>query len=190
MNSLIHDDKTFNEVNYAGQVIRGTEFNNCHFKKCDLTDGEFTLCKFIDCVFEDCNLSMIKWGRSTLNNTTFKSCKLLGINFSLCEDFLFSPRFEACMLDYSSFMSKKMPKTTFNRCSLKEVTFTQAILTGSAFDECDLTGTVFSGTDLTSVNFSTAFNYTIDPELNKLSKAIFTSSGLQGLLYKYNIKVV
>jgi fluoroquinolone resistance protein len=36
------------------------------------------------------------------------------------------------MLDYSSFMAKKMPKTHFVKSSLKEVTFTEAVLTGSA----------------------------------------------------------
>jgi len=87
-------------------------------------------------------------------------------------------------------MSKKMPKTYFIKSSLKEVTFTQAILTGSVFDESDLSGTVFSATDLSSVNFTTAFNYIIDPELNTMSKAIFSAHGLEGLLYKYNLKVV
>ena len=188
--SLIHDDKTFDGTIFAEQVVRGTEYNNCIFKKCDFTNSEFALCKFIDCTFEDCNLSMMKWGRSTLNNLVFKRCKLLGINFSLCEDFLFTVRFESCALDYSSLMSKKMPKTYFIKYSLKEVTFTQAILTGSVFDESDLSGTVFSGTDLSSVNFATAFNYIIDPELNTMNKAIFSAHGLEGLLYKYNLKVV
>ena len=190
MGSLINDDKTFDETGFAGQIVRGTEYNNCLFKKCDFTNSEFALCKFIDCVFEDCNLSMMKWGRSTLNNVVFKRSKLLGINFSLCEDFLFTVRFESCMLDYSSFMSKKMPKTYFIKSSLKEVTFTQAILTGSVFDESDLSGTVFSATDLTSVNFATALNYIIDPELNTMNKAIFSAHGLEGLLYKYNLKVI
>jgi len=190
MESLIQDDKTFKEVSYAKQVIRHTEFNNCLFKQCDMTDAEFALCKFIDCVFEDCNLSMIKWGKSTLNNVVIKKCKLLGVNFSHTEDFLFNVRFESCMLDYSSFMRKKLPKTTFIKCSLKEVTFTDAILTGSVFEECDLNGAIFNGTDLIGVNFATALNVIIDPELNKITRAIFSINELEGLLLKYNIKVV
>ncbi len=186
----IHDDKTFEDISYAEKITRDTEFNNCVFKKCDLSNSEFALCKFIDCIFENCNLSMIKWGRSTLSDVVFKHCKLLGINFSLCEDFLFSVKFESCMLDYSSFMSKKMPKTVFIKSSLKEATFTQAGISGSVFNECDLLGTVFNGTDLSSVNFSTAFNYIIDPELNNINKAVFSAAGLHGLLEKYNIKIV
>jgi fluoroquinolone resistance protein len=190
MSATILDDKTFTELNYAKTTERGTEFNNCVFKKCDFSDAEFSACKFIDCVFEHCNLSMIKLERSTLNDVTFKDCKILGVNFSAAEDFLFTVRFESCMLDYSSFMRKKMPKTSFKKSSLKEVTFTQATLTGSVFDDCNLLETVFRQTDLTSVNFSTALNYIIDPELNTMNKAIFSAHGLEGLLYKYNLKVV
>jgi uncharacterized protein YjbI with pentapeptide repeats len=185
-----HDDKTFEEINYTEQVIKSTEFNNCVFKKCDLSNADFHLCKFIDCVFDGCNLSMIKLGRSTVSNVVFKNCKLLGINFSLCEDFLFSVRFESSMLDYSSFMSKKMLKTTFLKSSLKEVTFSQAIISGSVFDESDLSGVVFNGTDLSSVNFATAMNFSIDPELNIMTKAIFSADGLPGLLEKYRLKIV
>ncbi len=186
----VHDDKTFTEISYAEQVIHGTEFNNCLFKKCDLSNSEFRLCKFIDCVFEECNLSLIKWGRSTLSNVVFKHCKLLGINFSLCEDFLFSVRFESCILDYSSFMNKKMLKTFFVRSRLKEVTFSQANISGSVFDESDLSGAVFNETDLSAVNFTTALNFSIDPELNIIYKAIFSAAGLPGLLEKYHIKIV
>src|SRR5438067_1618425 len=117
MSTTIHDDKTFEDFTYKDKITRDTEFNNCKFKKCDFNDNEFALCKFIDCIFEDCNLSMIRFNRSTMNGVVFKGCKLLGINFSLCEDFLFTVRFEGCTLDYSSFMSKKMPKTHFVKSS-------------------------------------------------------------------------
>jgi fluoroquinolone resistance protein len=188
--ATILDDKTFTELSYAGTTELNTEFNNCVFKKCDFSEAEFASCKFIDCVFEHCNLSMIKLDRTTLNNVVFKDCKIMGVNFSAAEDFLFTVSFDSCMLDYSSFMQKKMPKTSFKKSSLKEVTFTQAILTASVFDECNLLETVFRQTDLTSVNFSTALNYLIDPELNTMNKAIFSAHGLEGLLYKYNLKVV
>lgn len=190
MNTEIHDDKIFEDITFSKDAVRNAEYNNCTFKKCDLSECEFAVCKFIDCVFDNCNLSMIKLERTTLNGIVFKHCKLLGVNFSACEDFLFTVRFESCMLDYSSFMRKKMPKTNFVKTSLKETTFTQAILTGSVFDECNLMDTVFRQTDLTSVNFSTALNYIIDPELNTMNKAIFSAHGLEGLLYKYNLRIV
>jgi uncharacterized protein YjbI with pentapeptide repeats len=87
-------------------------------------------------------------------------------------------------------MSKKMLNTKFTKTSLKETTFSMANLTGSIFDQCDLFGTVFNRTDLGGVDFSTALNYSIDPELNNIRKAIFSADGIPGLLTKHQIKIV
>lgn len=190
MESILHEDKTFEEVVYAAQVIRGREFHSCTFKRCDFSNSEFLNSKFVDCVFESCNLSMMKLSGSTLNNAVFKHCKILGVNFSQCQDFLFTVRFESCLLDYASFMGKKMLKTNFINTTLKEVSFTGANLSGAVFDQTDLLNAVFSRTDLTGANFITAYNYTMDPELNTLKNATFSMDGVAGLLSKYNIKIV
>lgn len=190
MHSSTHEDKTFEKVVYAETKVSGTEFQNCTFLKCDFSNAEFLNNRFVDCTFEASNLSMMKLGGSTLNNIVFKECKIIGVNFSECDDFLFQVRFEHCTLDYASFMGKKMTKTKFIKTTLKEVNFIRANLSGALFQETDLSGTFFNGTDITSANFSTAFNYNIDPELNIIKKASFSMHGLHGLLHKYNIKVV
>src|SRR5476651_2363658 len=135
MQSLIHENQVFEDKSYAEETVKGQEFADCTFKKCDFSNSEFLNCKFIDCVFEHCNLSMMKPDGSTLNNAVFKHCKILGVNFSRCQDFLFTVRFESCILDYSSFMEKKMLKTHFIKTSLKEVSFSGANLAGSVFDD-------------------------------------------------------
>jgi len=190
MQSVTHENKTFEKVVYTGQVIRGREFQDCTFKQCDLSGSEFSGNKFIDCVFEGCNLSLMKLGNTALQSTTFKDCKILGVNFHECSDFLFSVSFDNCIIDFASFNGKKMPKTTFMKSSLKETSFMQAILTGSKFEQCDLLGAIFNRTDLSSVNFVTALNYTIDPEVNTLKKAVFSAEGLAGLLAKHQLKIV
>jgi len=166
------------------------EFQDCTFRACNLADSSFLQCKFLDCTFDGCNLSLTKLSKSILSNALFKNCKVLGVIFSDCQDMLFSPVFEGCMLDYSSFMGKKMVKTTFKRTSLKEVNFTRANLSGSVFSDTDLMGAVFNQTDLSAANLADAYNYSIEPELNKLKKAVFSTSGLYGLLEKYDIKIV
>jgi fluoroquinolone resistance protein len=190
MDGLSHEDKTFEKIVYTGKAIKGREFDNCTFKKCDFSNSDFSLNRFRDCTFEACNLSMMKLEGSTLSNAVFKHCKAVGVNFSECDSFLFSVRFESCLLDYASFMRKKMPKTHFLQTTLKDVSFIQANLSGSLFDETDLAGAIFNETDLTSANLVTAYNYTIDPELNVIKKASFASAGLHGLLARYNIKIV
>ena len=118
------------------------------------------------------------------------NCKILGVNFSECQNLLFSVTFKSSILDYASFMGKKMLNTKFINTSLKEATFSQANLAGSLFDQCDLSGTVFNRSDLGGVNFVTAFNYSIDPEINNIKKASFSADGIAGLLSKYQLKIV
>jgi len=190
MQQLIHENKTFEKVVYTGELIRGREFQDCTFKQCDLSNSEFSGSKFIDCIFEGCNLSMLKVGNTSLQSVTFKDCKILGVNFHECSDFLFSVAFENCIIDFASFNGKKMPKTNFVKCSLKETSFVQTNLTGSKFEQCDLSGTIFNRSDLSSVNFATAYNYTIDPEINTMKKAVFAAEGLAGLLAKHQLKIV
>jgi fluoroquinolone resistance protein len=187
---LTHYEKTFEDVSYTGKTIKGREFEACTFKRCDFSNSDFSYNKFLQCSFEKCNLSMMKLNGTALQDAVFNHCKILGVNFSECQDFLFSVQFDSCILDYASFMGKKMPKTKFIKTSLKEVSFIQASLADVYFDHTDLSGTIFNGTDLTGANFITAFNYTMDPELNTLKKAHFSMDGLPGLLAKYKIKIV
>jgi uncharacterized protein YjbI with pentapeptide repeats len=143
----------------------------------------------MDCEFIDCNLSMANLFGTSLKSIHFKNCKLLGIHFHTCQDFLFEVSFQDCILDFSSFANKKMAKTLFNSCSLKEVSFIGTNLTNSIFDNCNLNNAIFNETLLAGVDFTTAYNYKIDPEFNPMKKAKFSTQGIIGLLDKYDIKI-
>ncbi|MGZ4060247.1 MAG: pentapeptide repeat-containing protein, partial [Bacteroidia bacterium] len=118
-----------------------------------------------------------------------KDCKLIGVNFYECTDFLFCASFENCIMDYVSFAGKKMNKTIFLNCSLKEVNFSNSDLTGSSFKNCNLERSIFNRTQLKNVDFTSAFNFALDPEVNFIKKAKFSKDSLQGLLAKYDIIV-
>ena len=189
MEQKLHENKTFKAIIQTGLVFKGIEFEECVFTDCDFSDSQFMNGKFANCEFIGCNLSMTKFGGTTINEVSFKDCKLLGINFSDSVDFMFSVEFEKCVLDYCSFMGKKMVKTKFLDSSIKHAIFTDADLTKAVFDRTDLSGTVFSQTILKEANFATAFNYALDPALNVVKKAKFSLHGLPGLLTRYDIKV-
>jgi uncharacterized protein YjbI with pentapeptide repeats len=189
IDATTHENKTFEKVVYSGKELRNREFEQCIFKDCDLSDSIFAHNRFTDCTFIGCNLSMIKLTSSSLRDVTFKQCKLLGINFSECEDFLFSVRFESSILDYASFMNKKMMKTKFIDTSMKQVLFTGSNLSHAVFDATDLADAIFNGTNLKEADFVNAYNYTIDPELNDIKKAKFSLQGVPGLLTKYGIRI-
>ena len=80
-----------------------------------------------------------------------------------------------------------MKKTKFEDCSLKEVDFSAADLSMAVFLNCDLSQAVFQQTNLEKADFRTAFNYSLNPEANKIKKAKFSLSGIVGLLGKYDI---
>src|SRR4051812_18637817 len=129
MESLIHTHKTFEKVSYIDKKVNNREFEDCIFKNCDFSNSDFSNNTFMDCEFIDCNLSMTQLGGTSLKTVHFKECKLLGIQFNTCADFMFDVNFQDCVLDYSSFANKKMPKTKFNSSSLKEVSFIGTNLT-------------------------------------------------------------
>lgn len=189
MENLIHLYKTFEKVVYLDKKINNREFEGCIFKNCDFSNSDFSYNIFSDCEFIDCNLSVTRLSGSSMKNGSFKNCKLLGILFNECDDFLFGVHFSECILDYSSFANKKMPKTKFLHSSLKDVVFIGAKLMGSTFDNCDLAGAIFNETELKEVDFLTAYNYTIDPEFNPMRRAKFSTQGIPGLLEKYDIKI-
>jgi fluoroquinolone resistance protein len=74
-------------------------------------------------------------------------------------------------------------------CKLHEVEFIEADLTNARFEGCDLSRATFENTILSGTDFRSAFNFSIDPEINKMKKAKFSTAGLAGLLDKYEIAV-
>ena len=189
MKNSIQLQKTFEKTNPFDSAVSNPEFEECVFINCDLANAVLSNTTFIDCVFIDCNLSMSNLSGTSLKGVHFKNCKLLGILFEECDDFLFQVEFEECVLDYASFTSKKMPKTKFISCSLKEVNFHESNLTGSIFDGSSLQYALFKNTQLAGADFTKATDYSIDPEYNPMKKAKFSTQGISGLLDKFDIKI-
>jgi hypothetical protein len=48
---------------------------------------------------------------------------------------------------------------------------------------------IFENTLLEKADLRTAFNYSIDPEMNRVKKAKFSIAGVTGLLDKYDIEI-
>lgn len=189
MDQPLFEDTVFTrESCSAGQLIQG-EYAYCEFVQLDLSNRDLSGFHFVECIFRDCNLGMIKLHQSVLNTVKFTGCKLVGLHFEDCNKVLFSVSFSHCQLDLSSFFELKMKKTTFLHCSLRETDFTGTELSAAVFDHCDCTRAVFENTVLEKADFTTAVNYTIDPERNRIRKARFGTEGLSGLLHKYDLDI-
>lgn len=181
------EGKTFDRADFTLEPLPRGEYEECSFKGCTFLQADLTDVVFTGCSFDSCDLSMAKLTRTALRNIRFRDCKMLGLRYDHCNEFLFEVYHENCMLNHSSFYRRKMKKATFKHCKLLEVDFTEADLTGAVFDSCDLSGAIFDQTILEKANLVTAFGYQMNPENNRIKKARFSSSGLAGLLGKYDI---
>lgn len=161
-------------------VYESTEFRFCTF-------DSISNINFTDCLFSTCNLSNAQASKSKAQDLIFRDCKLIGINFYQMLDFGFSLHFENCLLDYASFDSKKMNKSSFRNCRLHSVNFSNTDLSRSTMIKCDLIDAIFSETNLSSMDFTNNRNFNIDPQLNRIEKTRFSASSLAGLLTKFNI---
>jgi len=114
---------------------------------------------------------------------------MLGLHFDNCNEFGLSFSFENCILNHSTFYKTKIKKTTFKNTQLQEADFTECDLTDSLFDNCDLTRATFDNTVIEKADFRTSYNYSIDPEINRIKKAKFSIYGITGLLVKYDLVI-
>ena len=189
MERIYVEEKTFDKIDFTEKPLAKGNYENCYFNNCNLSNADLSGIHFSECAFAGCNLSLAKLGGTKFNDIKFKDCKLLGLRFDHCDDFLFSVRFDDCILKLSSFYKRKLKKTVFRNTNLQEADFTEADVSGSVFDNCDLLRATFVNAVLEKADFRTAYNYAIDPEVNRMKKARFSIAGVAGLLGKYDIVI-
>lgn len=109
--NLKNQANVFEGVDYSERKINQQEFDDCTFLNCNFSKSDLRAIEFIDCCFNGCNLSLALLEGAGIKNIEFKDCKLMGVDFSKSNDFLFSASFENCQLDYCSFYKKKLKKS-------------------------------------------------------------------------------
>ncbi len=189
MTISIEEDKTFERINFREAPLPKMEYENCRFIDCDFSNAELSGFKFVECLFTNCDLSLARLYETALRDVSFKQCKMLGLQIDSCNKFGLSFSFEGCRLDNSSFYKTKIRQTVFRNCQLHEADFTEADLGAAVFDRCDLSLAVFDHCMLEKADFRGSYNFSIDPETNRLAKARFSVDGLPGLLHKYQLRI-
>ncbi len=189
MEQLYTADEIFDKKNFTETALPEGEYERCTFNNCNFSNTSLRGIRFFDCTFNGCNLSLAKPDGTSLQNAIFISCKMLGIHFELCNPFLLSFQFDQCQLNDSSFYGLKIKKTSFKNTQLNDADFTGCDLTGALFENCDLGRANFDNTIVEKADFRTSFNYSIDPERNRIKKARFSIMGVAGLLDRYDIEI-
>lgn len=185
MTKLLKPVETISNLNALPKASEREDYEKCEFVNCIFTD--ISNLNFIECSFKNCNLSNCKLNNAKLQGVAFIDCKLLGLNFFQARDFAFEVYFNNCLMDFASFDSKKLNSSEFKNCKMHEVNFTKADLSKSTLYNCDLYEAIFAQTNLSGVDFTSSTNFDIDPEINSIKKAKFSSQDLFRLLTRHNI---
>ncbi len=189
MEQVFIEGKVFDRIiNVDAPLIKG-EYGHCIFRNNDFSNANLSGFIFTDCEFNNCNLSLAKLVKSVLREIQFRDCKMMGLRFEDCNQFGLSFSPDNCNLNHSSFFQVKLMKAKFKNSQFQEVDFTGADFTGSVFDNCDFTKATFQNTIVEKVDFRTSFNYSINPEVNRIKKARFSQAGISGLLHQYDIEI-
>ncbi len=183
-------EQTYQQINAREHKLPMAEYEQCVFRNCDFSGADLNRFKFIDCRFMDCNLSMASLADTVMNKVVFERCKLLGLHWFQCDRFMFSVWFKESNLANGSFYNFNIKKTYFERCDLKEVDFSGADMTECKLKACDLANALFDNTNLGKADLSTAFNFSINPNQNKLKGTQFSRDNITGLLDVFQIKIV
>mgnify|MGYP003117681470 CR=1 FL=1 len=189
MQYQITQEQEFSKVDYTKIALPKGEYELCTFTSCDFSNSELSKIKFIECEFVGCNLSSVNIFGASFQEVKFMDCKMLGLRFDLCDSFGLAIDFSNCQLDHSSYYRVKLTNSRFLNCTLKDIDLSEADLTKVLVDKCDLSGAIFDRTNLEKADFSSAFNYSIDPENNKIKAASFSLPAITGLLDKYQLKI-
>ena len=189
MSQAFTQDQIFDKLDFTQEPLTKGEYENCKFTNCNFEETNLNDIKFISCDFHDCNWSLAQLNGTVLREVKFRDCKMLGLQFETCNDFGLSFSFENCQLNHSTFFQMNIKKTIFRNCQLREIDFSESNLSNVVFDNCDLSQAIFINTVLDKADFRTAYNYSIDPESNRLKKAKFSILGISGLLDKYDLVI-
>jgi uncharacterized protein YjbI with pentapeptide repeats len=187
MNNFYIQDKLFKHNDAEPVILQRAEYENCTFTGLHLLKADLRDYKFTDCTFISCNLSLAILENTSLQGIMFKDCKLQGVHFDKCNDFGLDFSFDSCILSHCSFYKKRIRDTMFNNCQMQEADFTGTDLTNCIFNNCNLENAIFNRTVLEKADLHTAYNYSLDPEINRIRKAVFSAAGLAGLLGKYEL---
>ena len=189
MNKDYTSDHIYSGENFSEDPLGPGEYEACTFTNCVFSESDLSDYVFADCNFDHCDLSMSQLKGTAFREVTFRYCKLMGMHFDDCNDFSISMHFDSCILDFASFFRLKLRNTSFVKCKMESTDFAEADLSNADLSGSDLKDAIFDNTILTGADLRTASNFSIDPEINKITGARFSLLYLAGLLGKYRISV-
>lgn len=175
----------FTEVNLDDEYFENISFENCIFKSLKLRGTEFD-----SCVFKDCDFSLSILDQVSFSNIEFLNSKFTGVDFSLCNTYIFDAKFDGCIMHYSIFSGMNLSKLISKDSIFYESDFTNCNLSFSNFINCNLDRAFFSGANLINSDFSSSYNLVFNPVDTKVKGMKISFDQASSILSSFGIKVL
>jgi len=98
MKRTLIQSKKIEKLDFTDNKLPETEYEDCIFLNCIFYNSDLSNVNFEKCTFEGCDFSMAKLSNVRFMDVRFINCKLLGLHFDDCNDFIMSVYFEKCTL--------------------------------------------------------------------------------------------
>lgn len=187
-------DRKFEQLDLAGAELRDKQFYDCEFLRCNFTESRLLNCRFDTCRFVDCNLSTAKIKGTAFQEVTFKSTKMVGIDWTTARwpSVALSGMigFDECILDGSSFFGLYLRELKLEACHAHDVDFAEVDCEYASFIQTDFANSRFHHTRLGKADFTDALNYEIDVHNNTIAGAKFSLPEAVSLLHGLGIELV
>ena len=120
MEHIYFSDKEYNKIDFELSGLEMGEYENCKFVNCNFSKTNLSKIHFDGCEFVGCNLSLAELSQTTLRDIKFTECKLLGLHFENCDQFLFSVSFDNCLLEAKAVIQevKRIGKSIFDKACM------------------------------------------------------------------------
>ncbi len=183
------DSQTIRDVDLAAVPLAGKSFYNCDFIGLSAMEASLREVVLEDCRFLRCDLTMATLHGASLRGVHFESCKLMGIDWSPAGGLTFQVSYHECILSHCLFTDLRMKALQITNCKATEASFAGVDLSGADFSGSNLEGARFLDANLEGADLSTAENYAIDPEGNRLKDTKVSVEAALALATRFGVVV-
>lgn len=184
-----NEEVEYKSIDFSNYELADYTFDNCQFISCKFNELSLHSSAFSSCCFKGCELVLTSLINTRLTDVTFIASKIMGIDFSVCNDFGLSFEFRESIMDSIVIFGKKLRKTKMIECQIKNSDFTDMDFKEADFSKSTFENVVFHNCQLEKADFRSSQGYAIDPGTNRLKNARFSLPEAQSFLGFLGIKI-
>lgn len=187
LDSDIIDYKRITDNSLIGKEDYRIVFDTCLFQKVTMKQNVLKRSEFIDCKFIDCDLSNNEFHNSTFMRCEFINTRLTGSHFIEC--FVSHVLIDKSHCNYIDFADSKLEFCDFKDSLFQEANFFENEVKNLTFNKLKLEKATFYQSSLKGVDLSTSDIYSLKTDLKSIKGAEISSFQAREVCHLLGIKV-